>query len=193
MCMISTYLTDLVKLKGRRFIQTLWRFGFVWRGQMRIITCRIGCISPRRQARGRRSLQTPQWSVYIFTNGTPPTTWPFSATTDWEKRDLTLWRFEVREKGARREIGFGVKGKGARPCKAWGMAKIHNVFSPVYFAEQSKSPPSPAAMKFAYPSANCPRNLSVVTDLPRGMGGTLPLALGHKSISQPKPLSPLST
>ena len=98
----------------------------------------------------------------------------------WDKTDL--WRF-----------GFGVKGKGARPCKAWGMAKIHNVFSPVYFSEQSKSPPSPAAMKFAYPSANCPRHLSVVTDLPRGMGGTLPLALGHKSISQPKPLSPLST
>ena len=67
------------------FVQTFWRFGFVWRGQMRIITCRIGCISPRRQARGRRSLQTPQWPVYIFTNGTPPTTWPFSVTTDWKK------------------------------------------------------------------------------------------------------------
>ena len=72
----------------------------------------------------------------------------------------TLWRF-----------GFGVKGKGARPCKAWGMAKVHTVFSPVSFTKQCESPPPTAAMKFAYPSANCPRNLSVVTDLPRGMGG----------------------
>ena len=53
---------------GSRFIETLWFFGFVWRGQMRIITCRIGCISPRRQARKRRTLQN---SHNIFRHACP--------------------------------------------------------------------------------------------------------------------------
>ena len=115
--------------------------------------------------------------------------------------DVLLSQKGLSQKGTRRDIfaepavvkGRTTHDRGFRRDSNPLVAFLFNVFSPVYFAEQSKSPPSPAAMKFAYPFANCPRNLSVVTDLPRGMGGTLPLALGHKSISQPKPLSPLST
>ena len=156
------------------------RFGSVWRGQMRIMTCRIGCISPRRQARGRRSLQTPQWSAYIFTNGTPPTTWPFSATTDWEKRDLTLWRFEVRE-------------KGARPCTAWGKAIFHNVF-PKCFSHCSVGADPPLR---PLSSRSLKRTVhvfsSVVTDLPRGVGDFATRLISYVTFPTKAPISPFST
>ena len=144
---------------------------------MRTVTCRIGCISPRRQARGRRSLQTPQWSAYIFTNGTPPTTWPFSATTDWEKRDLTLWRFEVRE-------------KGARPCTAWGKAIFHNVF-PKCFSHCSVGADPPLR---PLSSRSLKRTVhvfsSVVTDLPRGVGDFATRLISYVTFPTKAPISP---
>ena len=49
-----------------------------------------------------------------------------------------LWRF-----------GFGVKGKGARPCRAWGKAEIHNDFPKCFHSADTRY--GQISIRFALP------------------------------------------
>ena len=59
---------------------------------------------------------------------------------------IRLWRF-----------GFEVRGKGARPCRAWGKANLHNVSRKCFFCSGILVPTQDPAFKFACFNANCPR------------------------------------
>ena len=100
---------------------------------MRLITCHIGCISPRRQARKRLTLQTSK-THFVMHIGLK--------TIGQQNRDLTWWRF-----------GFRVRER--KRCETmYGKAIFHNVF-PKCVAQCSVGadpPPRPEEkMK------NCPR------------------------------------